>query len=109
MNALQLNSLIQAVIDLRHAAEASTSTGRYALDEAIGAIEEDPEPAVRALAREARGILPSITVGYDLEGVAGRCGRVLDIAKAGKTPSGSFCDDCLQKVGSKVDDSSRWR
>ncbi|PWK81943.1 hypothetical protein C8D88_11559 [Lentzea atacamensis] len=37
------------------------------------------------------------------------CGRVLDIVKAGKSPSGSFCDDCLQKVGTKVDDSSRWR
>ncbi|MFS8098399.1 hypothetical protein LFM09_14795 [Lentzea alba] len=37
------------------------------------------------------------------------CGRVLDIEKAGKSPSGSFCDDCLQKVGSKVDDSSLWR
>ncbi|WNV83039.1 hypothetical protein [Umezawaea sp. Da 62-37] len=37
------------------------------------------------------------------------CDRVLSLDKASKSPNGSFCADCLQAVGSTVDDNSRWR
>lgn len=36
------------------------------------------------------------------------CERVLDIEKAGKSPNGNFCVQCLHAVGKTVPDI-RWR